>query len=493
MQISAKAGSALGSKTDLLVLIVAKGDKIEFPKGFDSVGAACKRAGDLPSEFGKQSPVLYPDGRAAQKRVCVISAGEKPDAEKLRRCAALAEQVAEAQDCSDFVIALGAKATAEVDDERAGIAVGEGIELAAYEYVPPRKAKPKTKTTKRAAVMTLKGKASAKLTRGVKNGRLRAQAVCLARDLGNRGGNLLTPTKLAAEARKLAGGRIKYKALNEAQMQKLGMGSLLSVSRGSREQARLIILDYNPPGAKDTFCIVGKGLTFDAGGISIKPSAGMDEMRYDMCGGAAVLGLFEALKNGACKPKSRVVGLVPASENLPDGDANKPGDVVTAMNGLTIEVLNTDAEGRLILCDALSYAVKTYKPKAMIDLATLTGAVIIALGHEVSGMMGNDDKMQREVVRAGEAAGDRVWRLPLWDVHREQMKSKFADLRNINSRADGNGSTAGGAFLSYFVEDTPWVHLDIAGTAWNQKPKPYYRGGGSGSGVRVLIEWLSSR
>ncbi|MCA8970786.1 MAG: hypothetical protein KDC95_13410, partial [Planctomycetes bacterium] len=237
----------------------------------------------------------------------------------------------------------------------------------------------------------------------------------------------------------------------------------------------------------------GKGLTFDAGGISLKPAGSMDEMRYDKCGGVAVLGLFHAIQSGAVTPKHRVIGVVPASENLPDGNANKPGDIVTACNGTTIEVLNTDAEGRLILCDALAWAIKTYKPDACVDLATLTGACIVALGHELSGAMGNDQELIDEVIDAGRRADDPCWQLPLLDVHKEQMKGTYADLKNINSPKDGNGSTAGGAFLSYFVGDTPWVHLDIAGTAWNQKAKDYYQSGGSGAGVRVLIEWVESR
>lgn len=499
MQVTTKTTSALTTTTDLLVLLVTAKEKPSFPQGYKKAGAAARSAGDLPTEF-RSSCTLYPDGKASAKRLALICVGDEPNCEALRRCAALAQQHAASLKAKDFALALSSKVVKampkDVDDERTGIAIGEGLVLGAYDYAAPSKKKKDAAATKRASVQVLDGKLSAAMARGVKSGGARGEATCFARDLANRAGNLLTPTKLASEARKLAGGSIKFKALNESQMDKLGMGSLLSVSRGSSEDARMIVLDYTPTKAgksKDTLLVVGKGLTFDAGGISLKPGAGMDEMRYDMCGGAAVLGLFHGIKSGAIKPKHRIVGVVPASENLPDGKANKPGDIVTAYNGTTIEVLNTDAEGRLILCDALAWAIKTYKPKACVDLATLTGAVIMALGHEVSGAMGNDQKLIDEVIAAGERAGDRCWQLPLWDVHKDQMKSKFADLRNINSRNDGNGSTSGGAFLSHFVGDTPWVHLDIAGTAWNALPKDYYRGGGSGAGVRVLLEWIGSR
>jgi leucyl aminopeptidase len=240
---------------------------------------------------------------------------------------------------------------------------------------------------------------------------------------------------------------------------------------------------------------VGKGLTFDTGGISIKPSSKMDEMRYDMCGGGAVFGLFHAITNGGmkgCKDKTRIVGVVPSSENMPGADAQKPGDVVTACDGTTIEILNTDAEGRLILADALAYAKKTYKPDQMVDLATLTGAVVVALGHEIAGVMGNDDDLIDDLIEAGQLADEPLWQLPLWDLHREQIKTKFADVANLNSPAHGNGSSSGGAFLSYFTKGVKWAHIDIAGAAWGAKAKDYYTGGATGTAVRTLLQWVRS-
>ena len=218
-------------------------------------------------------------------------------------------------------------------------------------------------------------------------------------------------------------------------------------------------------------------------------------MGYDMCGAGAVMGLFHGLKNGALgshKPKKNVIGIIAAAENMPDADAQRPGDVVTAMDGHTIEVLNTDAEGRLVLADAICYAKKYYEPEKMVDLATLTGAVVVALGHEMAGIMGTDQPLIDALIAAGKEADEPLWQLPLWDVHKEQMKSKFADLANINAPSHGNGSTAGGAFLSYFAGDTPWAHLYIAGAGYGGRQKDYYKGGAAGTAVRTLLHWVRS-
>ncbi len=492
MRVSVKSGAATALRCDLWVHLFCRGEKPEVPRGFEESMAAAKKAGDLPASFGA-SCMLYPSGRAGQKRVLLLCAGKRSDLDedKMRRLAAKVVTRAEALGVAGPVLVPSAGCLRALSEERLGLLIGEGAVLGAYRYVPPSKEKPKAPKCRSLSVAVLSGRSSRKLSASVKRGVLRGEAVCFARDLGNKPGNEMTPSALAREARKLAGPRLRVKVLGEADMKRLRMGALLGVSRGSREPAKLILLDWNPPGAKKTVCVVGKGLTFDAGGISLKPGAGMDEMRYDMCGSAAVLGLFHGIASGALKPACRVVGVVPSSENLPDGDAQKPGDIVRACDGTTIEVLNTDAEGRLILADALAYARKTYKPDTIVDLATLTGAVILALGHEMSAVMGNDQKLCDAIKAAGERSGDRVWQLPLWEIHREQMKSKFADIKNINKgRAEGAGSTSGGAFLSYFVGDTPWAHLDIAGSAWGAKQNEYYKGGATGVGVRLLLDWL---
>jgi leucyl aminopeptidase len=319
---------------------------------------------------------------------------------------------------------------------------------------------------------------------GLSQGLAIAHGVSLARDLANLPGNLCTPRYLADQAEKLAKQhkKLKAKILDEDEIEKLGMGSFLSVSRGSRQPPRFIILEYQGAGAKTRpHVLVGKGLTFDSGGISIKPSANMDEMKYDMCGGASVIAALGAVAELGLK--LNVVGLVPASENLPDGDANKPGDVVTSMAGLTIEILNTDAEGRLILCDALTYA-KRFDPQSVIDVATLTGACIVALGRHPSGLMGNDEPLIDAIGKAADTSCDRVWRLPLWEDYQEQLKTNFADIANIGG-PDG-GSITAGCFLSRFAKEYPWAHLDIAGTAW----KTGVDKGATGRPVPLLVQYL---
>lgn len=322
---------------------------------------------------------------------------------------------------------------------------------------------------------------------GLQQGTAIAEAVAFAKKLADLPGNICTPSYLAEQAIQIS--RIKsglsIEILEEADMQKLGMGSLLSVSRGSRQPAKLINLSYQGTDAHSKpIVIIGKGLTFDAGGISLKPAEGMDEMKYDMCGGASVLAIVQAAAQ--LKLPLNIIGLVPASENLPDGDANKPGDIVTSMSGKTIEILNTDAEGRLILCDTLTYAQK-YHPEVVIDMATLTGACIVALGRVPSGLYGNDDQLCQDLIQASESANDSVWRMPLWEEYQEQLKSNFADLANIGGK-DG-GSITAACFLARFAEDFRWAHLDIAGTAWRSGANK----GATGRPVPLIMQYLLNR
>ena len=314
-----------------------------------------------------------------------------------------------------------------------------------------------------------------------------SEGMKFTKDLGNLPGNICTPTYLGEQAKALGKEhkKLKVTVLGEAEMKKLGMGSLLSVSRGSVQEAKLIVMEYNGGKKGDKpKVVVGKGLTFDAGGISIKPGPGMDEMKYDMCGGATVFGLIKTVAEMGLE--QNIIGIVPSSENLPDGDANKPGDIVTSMAGKTIEILNTDAEGRLILCDALTYAER-FDPEWVIDLATLTGAVIIALGREASGLFTDDSKLRDELIAAGESANDRVWQLPLWDEYQELLSSNFADIANIGGR-DG-GSITAACFLKRFTEKYRWAHIDIAGTSWvSGKAK-----GASGRPLPLLVEFLTKQ
>ncbi|MEO0479472.1 MAG: leucyl aminopeptidase [Planctomycetota bacterium] len=487
------------ARQELATLLVSDSTRFDVDEAVKDGAKRCKRTGDLKTSRRAASLFHRPAGaRGEPKRLGFVGLGDAKnlDTETLRRAAAVAQQQAERVGVDLFEVLCCADELKAVEAFDAGAAIAEGLLLGAYRYQPPRKEKPKKRSAQTAVVRLFDGKQGADwrkaFERGLKFGSIGGEATIFARDIENMAGNHATPSRLADEAKGFAGTNLKVKILEEKDMEKLGMYSLLGVSRGSVQPAKLILMDYAPRGYKKTVCVVGKGLTFDSGGISIKPSGKMDEMRYDMCGGGAVLGLFHAIAAGALKdvgPKTRIVGIVPSSENMPDADAQKPGDVVTAMDGTTIEVLNTDAEGRLILADALAYAVKNYEPDSIVDLATLTGAVVVALGHEVAGVMGNDDEHIEDLIDAGDAADEPNWQLPLWPAHRDQMKSNFADLKNIQSPAHGNGTIAGAAFLSYFVGDTTWAHIDIAGTAWGGRAKDYYRSGAAGTAVRMLLRW----
>ncbi|TAL51844.1 MAG: leucyl aminopeptidase, partial [Methylovulum sp.] len=322
---------------------------------------------------------------------------------------------------------------------------------------------------------------------GLAQGRAIAEGVSFTKLLADLPANICTPSYLARQALEMAEkfDKLSISILEESDMETLGMGALLSVSRGSRQPAKLITLDYQG-GEKNAkpIVLVGKGLTFDAGGISLKPGLGMDEMKYDMCGGAAVLGTLQAAIQ--MNLPLNIVGLIPSSENLPDGDANRPGDILTSLSGKTIEVLNTDAEGRLLLCDTLTYAER-YHPDVVIDLATLTGACLVALGRIPSGLLGNDDELCNELLAAGETANDSLWRLPLWEEYQELLKSNFADMANIGGKDAGTITAA--CFLSRFAENFRWAHLDIAGTAWRTGQTK----GATGRPVPLLSQYLINR
>jgi leucyl aminopeptidase len=313
-----------------------------------------------------------------------------------------------------------------------------------------------------------------------------AHGARLTKDLGNLPGNICTPTYLAGQAEALAKRhKLKVTVLGEKDMQKLGMYSLLSVTRGSAQPAKLITLEYRGGEKKQKpVVLVGKGITFDSGGTSLKPGAEMDEMKYDMCGAATALGTMQAIAEMSLK--LNVVAVIPACENMPDGAASKPGDIVTSMSGQTIEILNTDAEGRLILCDALTYSAR-FGPDTVVDIATLTGACVIALGHVATGLYSNEDKLAGELLGAGDYAHDRAWHMPLWDDYQQQLDSNFADMQNIGGRAGGSITAA--CFLSRFTKDYRWAHLDIAGTAWKSgKDK-----GATGRPVPLLTQYLINR
>jgi leucyl aminopeptidase len=319
-----------------------------------------------------------------------------------------------------------------------------------------------------------------------RTGQTISEAVYLARDLVNGPSNQVTPTLLAEKAKQVAKEhKMKIQVLEVSQAEAMGMGAFVAVAKGSQEPGKFIVLEYNKGKGLDTIALVGKGITFDSGGISIKPSENMERMKDDMSGAAAVLATLQAASK--LQLPIHLVGIMPATENLPSGKAYKPGDILKTLSGQTVEVISTDAEGRLILSDALTYSLR-YQPKAIIDLATLTGACVIALGDFVIGLFGNDDALLRRIEEASSKTGEKAWRFPLWDEYFEYLKSDAADFRNVGTRAAG--AIIGGIFLSKFVQKIPWVHLDIAGPASIDKERPYIPKGGTGAGVRLLIQLL---
>lgn len=488
MKFSAK-DSGKAPKADLHAILVPEGADADVPSGIDVPDAFLAGFDAKP----RAVRATFASGGAA-KEVLLVGLGELADVdtEALRRAAAVAVKEAQRRKVGSLHVEVPGTATeAAGGHEAAGVAVAEGASMATYAYTASKSdpEAPKLRT------VTLGGP-GASFKRGVKRGLALAEANAFTRDLQNGAGNVVTPAALAKAAQAIArkSPQMTAKVLDEAAMRKLGMGLLLGVSQGSTEPAKLIHLTYKPKGkSRGRIAFVGKGLTFDAGGYSLKPSSKMDEMRYDMSGGAAVLGAMHALT--AIDVPYEVHGVVPSSENLIDGNATKPGDVHTGMSGTTVEILNTDAEGRLILADALTYVDKKVKPEVIIDLATLTGAVIVGLGHEVTGMFASTDELRDGLLAAGEATGEPVWPLPLLPAHREGMKGRSADLANIGSPAMGAGPSQGAAFLAHFVsEERAWAHLDIAGTAWNTRDRDWVGGAsGTGVGARLLVQYLLTR
>lgn len=430
--------------------------------------------------------VPVPNGLKAKYLVLVGTGDERSlDSETVRAICSTAAKKLKALGVDEALVdldGLAEKSSLEIAARHLVEALGDSR----YQYVKQPKAAKDKKPAKEFKLTFLAAdrKAANAARSGAEIGLAIDNGKTLAKNLGNMPGNVCTPTFLANQAKKMAKThKLKTTILSEKDMEELGMGSLLSVSRGSRQPAKLIVMEYS--GAKSAneapHALVGKGLTFDAGGISLKPGAKMDEMKYDMCGAASVFGAV--LAAAELELPINLVGVVPSSENLPDGIATKPGDVVTSMSGTTIEVLNTDAEGRLILCDALTYT-KRFKPATVVDIATLTGAVIVALGHQTAGLMGNDQALVDDLLQAGETSLDFAWQLPLKETYRKQLKSDYADLANIGGPTAG--TITAGAFLSCFTEDMRWAHLDIAGTAWGGAAGKR----ASGRAVPILTQYL---
>ena len=490
MEFSVKFNTPEKARSACQIITVAQPRRLS--RSGQQVNKACKgylasilKSGDMEGKLGQTLLLQGPPGSAAQ-RILLIGTGK--DSERNERNYARIIQ--------SITSALGDSGARDAEFYPADISL-KGRDLAwkvrhaallagngEYRFDLLKSGKKETrKGLRRLSFNVPRGE-----TRAVKQAISEAGAMTsgmnLTRDLGNLPGNVCTPSYLARQARQLGKEykKLRVKVLDEADMKRLKMGSLLSVSAGSRQPAKLITIEYRGAAAKEQpVALVGKGVTFDSGGISLKPGSAMDEMKFDMCGAASVFGTLKAVAE--MDLPINVVGVVPATENLPDGLATKPGDIVTSMSGQTIEILNTDAEGRLILCDALTYTAR-FKPRCVIDIATLTGAVIVALGKVPSGVMGNDQPLINELIKCGEQIHDRIWQLPIWDDYQDQLKSNFADMANIGGRDAGTITAA--CFLSRFTRDFKWAHLDIAGTAWKSGDDK----GASGRPVPLLTQFI---
>jgi len=441
-----------------------------------------------------QISYLHSGGKLPAERVLIVGLGPRRrgdrargDAEPVRRAASAA--VRRARDLGAATIAVFMPPDGLSPRERAQ-AIVEGALLGTYRFDKYLKDK-NGKTVRALTVLEPDRRGAASAREGLRLGRIWAEATCLTRDLVNEPANVVTPSFLARRAAEIArADGLKLRVMERAECAKMGMGAYVGVAQGSEEAPKFIHLAYTPPGrARRRVAIIGKGITFDSGGLDLKTADGMLRMKDDMAGAAAVLGLFHALPR--LEPAIEVHGLIAATENMPSGTAQRPGDVVRAMNGLTVEIGNTDAEGRLTLADALSYAVKHVEPDEMIDMATLTGAVVIALGQGVSGVMASDDGLAGRVLAAADAAGERMWRLPLHEEYKEGLKSDVADLNNVSSQR-GAGAIVAALFMREFTDGVPWAHLDIAGTAFAERELPLGPKGGTGVAVRTLLGYLAS-
>jgi leucyl aminopeptidase len=496
IEISVKAGSAHKQRDDAVVLPLLEGRKLtesgrELQAVSEKAIKAFLRKFDHSGEFGALHTLYDLEGTYTQ-RVELAGAGDekKLTLQKLRALSSKTARKLEtsgARDISLYFPELNVKGASLAEKVQA---VAEGIWLGLYTFDKYQTKKKENKRALRSVTIMIQSRrdldaaeAAVEVAKAVSSG------TNFARDLGNEPGNVCTPEFLGNQAAALKHKKLKVTVMNRKAIEKAGFTALLAVNQGSAKEPRFIVLEYNGGKKGDApVALVGKGLTFDAGGISIKPAAAMDEMKFDMCGSAAVLGIFKAVTEMSLP--INLLGVIPSTENLLGGAAYKPGDIVTSYKGINIEVLNTDAEGRVILCDALAYAAEK-KPAEIIDFATLTGACVIALGSQATGLLGTSKKVKAGLKKSGEHTHDRVWELPMFDEYQEQIDSKIADIKNTGGREAGTITAA--CFLSRFVDDIPWAHLDIAGTAWNMKGTDISPTGGTGAGVRLVVDYLMKR
>ncbi|HEY9382535.1 MAG TPA: leucyl aminopeptidase [Gemmatimonadales bacterium] len=475
--------------TPLLIVVVPQGGQPASLAALDAASGAaiarCYAAGDFAGKKD-ETALLYPEG--SRPRLLLVGVGATEDRRTaIRRAAAIGAKRARTLGVPSAALFVAPETVPQLSARDVGQVVAEGVALGSWCFgelkQPPEEKKPAFERMELLATSDADG-----AREGHRIGAAIAAGHLFCRGLQVLPGNHLPPRKLAEAAAELArrhGHTIAI--LDKAGIEKEAMGALLAVAQGSSEEPRFIAIEYAGSEAAPVV-LIGKGVSFDTGGISIKPAQGMEDMKYDMSGAAAVLGTFEML--GRLRPKIRVVGLIPSAENMPSASAIKPGDVVKSQLGKTIEIVNTDAEGRLLLADALSFA-RRYKPSCVVDIATLTGAITIGLGHTAAGLMGTDAALVRDLLAAGERANERAWELPLWDEYRELNKSDIADVKNTGGRAAG--SITAGWFLREFVDGFPWAHLDIAGTAYTEREDATMVKGPTGMGVRLFSEFLLAR
>ena len=486
-----KVSDLATQKSAALVLPVFKEQSMNSRlKALDAaLGGSIKRVVELGDFSGESGSTQWLPGAGGLQRVLLVGAGDAAEAsakQEQKFCDSVAKALGTAK-AKEALIDLSALPHADEDGSKLPERLGTALARALYRYTETLTKKQDAPALRKVVVAPCDRISTAKVRTALETGFIIGEASNLTRELVNLPGNICTPTYLAQQAKKLGRryNKLKVSVLDEKKMRELGMGSLLSVGHGSDQPSQLIIMEYKGGPAKEApYSLVGKGITFDTGGISLKPGPKMDEMKFDMGGAGSVFGAVQAVAE--LDLGINLVAIVAAAENMPSGRATKPGDVVKSLSGKTIEILNTDAEGRLVLCDALTYVQQRYKPREIVDIATLTGAIIVSLGNCATGIFSNNDDLAEALTEAGQRSNDRGWRLPVWDDYQKQLDSNFADVANIGG--PGAGSITAACFLARFIEDTPWAHLDVAGTAFQSAPK-----GATGRPVPMLVEYLRSR
>lgn len=498
MRVRPKQGQVDTETADTLVLLHCEGESlsIEDAAVLDRpLGGALRELLHSKEFEGKANEVVvfHTHGKIPAKRLILVGLGKKANLglDQFRQAMGYAVKRVRSVKSRTFVVAFPDITPRDASPSDVAQAIAEGAILGSYQFTVYRSDSPTNNDVTAMTVLLSRTVELGQISEGIRRGVATAEATVFVRDLSNHPSNVMTPTRIAQEAKAVAKEtRISLKILEQKDMQRLGMGALLGVAQGSHEPPKFIILQYHGAKKKDErpVVLVGKTITFDTGGISLKPSENMEHMKADMTGGAEVLATIRAAAR--LKLPLNLISILPVAENMPGGRAMRPGDVVTTLSGKTVEVQNTDAEGRLILSDGLAYATR-FKPAALIDIATLTGACVVALGQFAIGMFGTDDGLKESMRKAGLRAGERVWEMPLWDEYFEQLRSDVADMRNIGGR--GGGMITAALFLSKFVGDCPWVHLDIASTDWSERERAYIPKGPTGIGTRLLIQFLINR